>query len=123
MTGEAAARLEDADRAMFIEHDIAEGEKRTYEDLDWYLNYKKRTVFGVESNMLERTKLFWRHKESQTVYVFHGLGLAATGQGKLVLMVHYVPESHTHGPIFERQYALFMERFEHVTPERVWKAV
>lgn len=97
-------------RARLIEMDMANGTKRPYEDLQWYLSYKHDFFLG---------KPHWRHIESETVYRFHGLGLACTGNGKLVLMVHYKPEGAA-GPEFERQYTLFLERFEPVHPRTVW---
>lgn len=97
-------------RARLIEMDMANGTKLPYKDLDWYLGYKHDYFLG---------KTHWRHVESETVYRFTGLGLACTGNGKLVLMVHYKPEGLS-GPEFERQYSLFRERFEPVMPRTVW---
>lgn len=99
---------EDIDRARTVERCMAEGTKLPPDELEWYLSYKAKGFHDT-----------WRHIESDTVYEWVGLGLAATGNGKLVLMVHYVPHGR-HGPKFERQHAWFLERFEKVRPRTVW---
>lgn len=107
----------DDDRTFLslIEMDLAAGAKRPVADLDRYLVLKKEAFAN---------KPHWRHKESGTVYRFVGLGFAATGLGKLALMVGYCPldgDGEHHPRVsFLRQYAAFMDRFEEVTPRTVW---
>ena len=106
--------LEDLDsghRSSMIEFDITNGTKRSAADLIWFLDYR----FGLLTNVSGH----WRHIESETVYGIVGMGLAATGKGTLALMVHYEPTGEV-GPRFERQHALFMERFEPVVEQRTW---
>jgi hypothetical protein len=98
-------------KARQIEWDMVHGTKRLAVDLDWYITYKT----GEFQN-----KPHWRHKEDQNVYEFCSLGLACTGSGTLVLMVHFKPEGTT-GPCFERQYEPFLMKFEPVRPSRIWE--
>lgn len=106
------SETDNATKAFLIEADMRDGVKRTYADLNWYVTHRL-TEF--------ETRRQWRHRESQTVYTFNSLGLACTGNGKLVLMVHYVPYGEV-GPVFERQYLPFLERFEPVEARTVWEA-
>lgn len=99
------------DRVREIESDISIGVKRTPDDLTLYLSF-------VDDKF--RTKKCWRHRESGGVYEYRGLGLAATGNGNLALMVHYTPLGRS-GPMFERQYSFFKERFESVHAVTVWE--
>lgn len=99
-------------KAFLIEADMRDGKKRTYADLNWYVSHKLAEF---------ENKRHWRHRESQTVYTFNSLGLACTGGGQLVMMVHYVPHGEN-GPVFERQYLPFLERFEPVEASTVWVA-
>lgn len=107
--------LTDDDRSFLslIGIDIAAGTKRSVADLDRYLELKWRE-FSL--------KQFWRHKESDTVYHLTRLIFAATGLGKLALMVCYCPiNTNTKSKVeFSRQYDAFMSRFEPVTPRTVW---
>lgn len=108
----------DQDDAAFVslmEMDITEGTKRTPADLGRYLELKNRYFDG---------KPFWRHKESQMVYRYAGLTFAATGSGRLALMVHYGPidgkQQLEPGVLFGRQHEAFLLKFEVVVPRTVW---
>lgn len=93
-----------------VEFDMVEGNKRTTSDLHKYCEIRRKELSGT-----------WRHRESGEVYETVGLGLAATGSGKLVLMVRYIPFDNEHYIEFERQHVLFVERFERVRPTTVWE--
>ena len=105
--------------ALMVERDIASGVKRLVPDLARYVNYRVSCILAKSDT--------WRHKESQNVYRVVGAGLAATGNGSLALMIHYMPETDQHlaigdmGIMFERQYPFFLERFEPVNPRTVWE--
>lgn len=102
---------QDREKARQIEWDIQQGTKRTYADLGWYIGWKWQ---GFDHRRM------WRHKETETVYEVRDLSLAATGKGTLALMVRYTPEGMA-SPPFERQYELFVEKFEPVRPTTVWE--
>ena len=88
---------------------MALGVKHLPGDLNWYRNY-----------LIEDFHSTWRHKESGSIYVFHSIGFAATGNGTLAVMVHYTPHNST-GPLFERQLEPFREKFEPVRSTTVWE--
>lgn len=91
-----------------VEHDMAVGTKRTAADLHEYCSAKWEELNGC-----------WRHRESGEVYSTVSVGLACTGEGRLVPMVRYTDMSNV--PVeFERQLAVFTEKFERVVPRTVW---
>lgn len=119
------SNAEDQMFAAGVETDMAAGNKRLVVDLARYSKIR-------EDGLIARSAT-WRHKESDVVYLVMGVGLAATGNGTLALMVHFFPEKDIPDPDtcgecqgvlqglkFERQYPLFLEKFEPVVARTVW---
>lgn len=101
----------DLSRARELESDFALGVKKPVDDICWYENWLKGQFRDT-----------YRHKESQTIYDFVGIGFAATGQGTIATMVHYKPHG-MQGPIFERQLEPFRQKFEAVCQHMTWETM
>lgn len=108
------AGTEDMAFAALVESDIASGHKRTTADLAKYVDVRFQQILAKSVN--------WRHRESRTVYKVRGAGLACTGSGKLMLMVHYSPvDELSENVVFERVHSLFLEKFDPVHATTVWE--